>query len=94
MAWEPVIGKQSSKHGTTAKDRHYDYARELSWLFYQLKSIFSERIDYLSKYDFYGMLAQSAIDQITKGDKPQDDKALLLAVLNKAKGFCEDEPPA
>lgn len=70
------------------------YATELSWLFYQLKSIFSGRIDYVSKYDFYGLLAQSAIDHVAKGNETQDAKALLLAVLNTAKGFCEDEPSA
>ncbi|BBO16659.1 conserved hypothetical protein [Candidatus Brocadia pituitae] len=69
-------------------------AKELSWLFYQLKGIFFERIDYISKYDFYGLLAQSAIDHITKSKETQDAKPLLLAVLNTAKGFCEDEPPA
>lgn len=71
-----------------------NYAKELSWLFYQLRGIFSERIDYVSKYDFYGLLAQSAIDHVATNKETQDAKPLLLSVLNTAKGFCEDEPPA
>jgi len=68
------------------------YSNELSWLFNQLKNLFSEKIDYISKYDFYGLLAQSAIDYLTKNEEVQDAKGLLLAVLNTAKGFCNDEP--
>lgn len=68
------------------------YSKELSWLFYQLKNLFSERIDYVSKYDFYGLLAQSAIDYLTNNEETQDAKGLLLTVLNTSKGFCEDEP--
>ncbi len=71
-----------------------NYSKELSWLFYQLRDIFSERIDYVSKYDFYGLLAQSAIDHIATNKESQDVKPLLLSVLNTAKGFCEDEPSA
>lgn len=67
------------------------YSKELSWLFYQLKTIFSEKIDYVSKYDFYGLLAQSAINYLTNNEETQDAKGLLLTVLNTAKGFCEDE---
>jgi len=29
-----------------------EYSKELSWLFYQLKHIFSDRIDYISKYGY------------------------------------------
>jgi hypothetical protein len=68
------------------------YSMELSWLFYQLKDLFSEKIDYVSKYDFYGLLAQSAINYLTNNEETQDAKGLLLTVLNTAKGFCKDEP--
>ena len=71
-----------------------EHAKELSWLLYQLKGIFSTKIDYVSKFDFYGLLAQSAIDYVTKYKEIQDARPLLIAVLNKAKGFCEDEPSA
>ncbi len=63
------------------------WSKELSWLFYQLKNLFSEKIDYVSKYDFYGLLGQSAIDYLTNNEELQDAKGLLLTVLNTAKGF-------
>lgn len=69
-----------------------EYSKELSWLFFQLKDLFSEKIDYISKYDFYGLLAQSAIDYLNDNEENQDSEGLLIAVLNTAKGFCEDEP--
>ena len=68
------------------------YSKELSWLFYQLKDLFSGKIDYISKYDFYGSLAQSAIDYLSTNEDPQDAKGLLIEVLNTAKGYCNDEP--
>lgn len=68
-----------------------EYSKELSWLFYQLKSIFHGKIDYISKYDFYGLLAQSAIDYLSKNEDFKDAKDLLISVLNTAKGFCDDE---
>lgn len=65
------------------------YSKELSWLFEQLKQIFSEKIDYVSKYDFYGLLAQSAIDYMENNEDNQNVKGLLLHVLNTAKGWLE-----
>lgn len=67
------------------------YSKELSWLFYELRNLFSEKIDYISKYDFYGLLAQTAIDCLENNEEAQDAKGLLLEVLNAAKGFCNDE---
>ena len=67
------------------------YSKELSWLFYQLRDLFSEKIDNISKYDFYGLLAQSAIDYLVNNEETQDAKGLLLTVLNTSKGFCADE---
>ncbi|MBX3007620.1 MAG: hypothetical protein KF816_06285 [Melioribacteraceae bacterium] len=64
-----------------------EYSKELSWLFYQLKKIFSSRIDYVSKYEFYGSLAQSAIEYLSKNKESENIKELLLAVLNKSKEF-------
>ena len=66
-----------------------EYSKELSWLFYQLKQIFSDRIDYISKYDFYGSLAQSAIDYLGKNKESRDVKAMLLTVLGTSKRFLE-----
>lgn len=65
-----------------------NYSKELSWLFNKLKVIFSDKIDYVSKYDFYGMLAQSAIDYVIDNKDSKSVNDLLIAVLNKAKGFC------
>ena len=67
-----------------------EYSRELSWLFHRLKRIFSGRIDYISKYDFYGTLAQSAIDYLENNKENKDAKALLLAVLNTSKQFVQN----
>lgn len=66
------------------------YSKELSWLFNQLKCIFSEKIDYISKYDFYGLLAQSAINYLKDNKEKEDIKALLLVVLNTAKGLIQE----
>ena len=66
-----------------------EYSKELSWLFYKLREIFSDRIDYTSKFDFYGSLAQSAIDYLGKNKESRDVKALLLTVLSTSKGFLE-----
>lgn len=35
-------------------------AKELSYIFYELKDIFQEYIDYNNKYEFYGRLASAA----------------------------------
>ena len=66
-----------------------EYSNELSWLFYELKEIFSGKFDYISKYDFYGALAQSAIDYLENNKENKDAKALLLAVLNTSKQFIQ-----
>lgn len=63
------------------------HSKELSWLFEQLRDIFLDQIDYASKYDFYGALAQSAIDYINENKGNEDPQELLLAVLNTAKGM-------
>jgi len=66
-----------------------EYSKELSWLFYKLRDIFSDRIDYTSKNDFYGSLAQSAIDYLGKNKESRDVKTLLLTVLGTSKRFLE-----
>jgi hypothetical protein len=68
-----------------------EYSKELSWLFYQLRDIFHGKLDYVSKYDFYSVLAQSAIDYLKNNEDLKDAKGLLIEVLNTAKGFCDDE---
>lgn len=84
-----VIGLQS----TTPMRRIIEskYAKELSWLFSQLKDCCMTEIDFASKYDFYGILAQTVINH----QKKMDDKVvltdLLVEVVNKAEEFCHDE---
>lgn len=67
------------------------YARELSWLFYQLRDIFAGRIDSLSKYDFYGALAQAALDEIEKNPVAESCTRLLNAVIDRAFGMLGEE---
>lgn len=57
--------------------------RELSWLFEQLRDLFTPYVDFINKYEFYGRLADSANRFITKyGDDEQI--AVLRAVLHEA----------
>lgn len=65
------------------------YAKELSWLFHQLADVFHEQIDFVNKYDFYGSLAQNALDFIEENDSGYDCNSLLLSVLNESKGFVQ-----
>jgi len=63
------------------------YSKELSWLFEQLKHVFSHKIDYASKYDFYGSLAESAINYLNTKEGDEDLRDLLLTVIATAKGL-------
>lgn len=63
------------------------YAIELSWLFYQLKDVFNDQIDFINKYDFYGLLAQNALDFIEKNGDEYECNSLLISVLDKSRGF-------
>ena len=60
--------------------------KELSWLFCQLRDIFKNYLDFQTKYNFYGQLAQAAQDYIQKV-KEYDCNSLLNIVLNEAKRF-------
>ncbi|MHB1326182.1 MAG: hypothetical protein ACYC0L_08280 [Thermoleophilia bacterium] len=61
------------------------YSKELSWLFVQLRDAFSESIDFSSKYDFYGSLAQAAIDYLKDNSSSVECNGLLLEVLDEAR---------
>ena len=63
------------------------HAFELSWLFIQLRELYSGRIDHISKYDFYGELAQKAIDTINFTNDELSYEELLLAVLRQSKVY-------
>ena len=61
------------------------HAVELSWLFIQLRELYTDRIDYISKYDFYGELAQKAIDIVKETDDKCSYRELLFEVLRTSK---------
>ena len=61
------------------------YAVELTWLFIQLRELYYERIDSVSKYDFYGELAQKAIDIVKETDDKCSNRELLFEVLRTSK---------
>jgi len=61
------------------------HAVELSWLFIQLRELYRDRIDYISKYDFYGELAQKAIDIVKETDDKCSNRELLFEVLRTSK---------
>lgn len=63
------------------------YSKELSWLFYQLKDIAQGKIDYISKYDYYGLLAQAAIDYLDSNGDSINCKDLLITVIKQAEEF-------
>jgi len=64
------------------------YAKELSWLVFQLKEIFKEDLDYMNKYPFYGRLAERANKSI--GLNEENLKTLLLDVLDEAEKMSEE----
>ena len=68
-----------------------EFSKELSWTFIQLRNIFRENINYISKYDFYGSLAQAAIDYIEDSGEHTERKQLLYVVLDAARNFNENE---
>ena len=63
------------------------HSKELSWLFNELKEIFSEKIDFANKYDFYGLLAQTAINYINYNKVNENINELLISVISQAMEF-------
>ena len=61
------------------------YARELSWLFHQLRDCFRDHLDFTNKYDFFAILAQAALDYLDENKADTDATGLLLAVLATAQ---------
>jgi hypothetical protein len=68
-----------------------EFSKELSWTFIRLRDIFGENINYISKYDFYGSLAQAAIEYIEDSGEHTECKQLLYVVLDAARNFNENE---
>jgi hypothetical protein len=67
-----------------------EFSKELSWLFYQLKDIFAEELNYISKHVFYGMLAQVSIDYLEKNQENPKCDQLLHSVLGEARSFSNE----
>jgi len=63
------------------------YSRELSWLFYELRNIFASKMDHMSKYDFFGLLAESALRYIDAHKENVDCIQLLMTVLKEARSL-------
>lgn len=83
-----VVGKRpeakDSFYGepTFVVTKHY---KELSWLINQLKEIFSDRIDFANKLDFYAWIADTANRSIA--DKGDQLDTMLLDVLITLKSI-------
>ena len=58
------------------------YSKELSWLIYELKAIFSGFIDWSTKYEFYGLMAHQAQYKISI-DKDCSCEDLLMYVVRE-----------
>ncbi|MDX9799246.1 MAG: hypothetical protein RBT05_10360 [Bacteroidales bacterium] len=67
------------------------YAKELSWLFQQLKHAFMEYLDGCNKIEFYGRLANMALryQRFLEG-APEQEIDLLQAVLHEAYSILEE----
>lgn len=74
-----VISPQKSVPRRRAVITHF--SRELSWLFDRLRDVYKGTLDHISKYDFYGRLARSALDYIEANKEHIDCTDLLYAVL-------------
>ena len=64
-------------------------ARQISWVIYQMKSVFSDEIDHLNKLTFYPALGRAAIKAISD---QRGDMEVLQAVIAEAKDFWSNRP--
>ncbi len=65
-------------------------AKQLSWLFVQLKDIFSDLYDSASRIEFFGRLANAALRYQNYCNGNEKQYALLVAVLNEAYAMLDD----
>jgi hypothetical protein len=65
--------------------------RELSWLFEQLRDLFSPHIDFVNKYEFYGRLADSAISYLEEAEDGEDQNptSLLVSIIEDCLRFTQ-----
>lgn len=67
------------------------HARQLSWLFFSLRDVFSEYLNFQTKYDFFERLARSAREFLARNaPEPPDAKPLLAQVLRTACNILKD----
>ncbi len=64
------------------------YSLELSWLFEEIASVFKGQLDYQIKYEFFGQLANAAVEHIERY-KDGDCTGLLVSVLDQAESMIE-----
>ena len=60
------------------------HARELSWIFYDLRDILKNNLDSMNKFRFYGKLAENAVNVI-KSDPKISARELCLKTVLKAE---------
>lgn len=65
-------------------------AKQLSWLFVQLRDVFSDLYDSASKIEFFGRLANAALRYQNKCEGNEKQYDLLVAVLNEAYFILDD----
>lgn len=65
-------------------------AKQLSWLFVQLRDIFSDLYDGASKVEFFGRLANAALRYQSKCRGNENQYDLLVAVLSEAYTILDD----
>ena len=78
-----VIVCQKAPYANTSKIIvETKYSKEISWLIEQLKNVYSGEYDYISKYDFFAKIANSAIEYITNnGDK--DVEKMMRSIVEE-----------
>ena len=80
-----VAGKPAGKGAPENPGLQYVFserAAELSSIIYSLRDIFLEKIDFLSKYAFYGRLAEAANAYLSASG---DDAGVFDSVLDEAR---------
>ncbi|MCI0564353.1 MAG: hypothetical protein MN733_38260 [Nitrososphaera sp.] len=65
-------------------------AKQLSWLFVQLRDIFSGLYDSASKVEFFGRLANAALRYQSKCKGTENSHDLLFAVLHEAYAMFDE----
>ena len=65
------------------------FAEEISWVIFELKSVFENEIDYLIKLGFYPALGRAANKAIQSNSELQ---AIQQAIVDEAKDFWSNRP--